>query len=382
MTTIIETDETDEPESVECSECGTAITESWLISNGDEVCEDCRLNYTECEHCDSTVAIDETTHVDDRTVCNDCLDRLYVSCADCGEYVKDYRATGTVHGEQVCPSCRESNYSYCDNCYEYYNDDYSYCPDCGDRDGTAGGLIHSYGYSPMPRFLGEGPLYMGFELELSTDWTDLRGCAELADDVAGSISYLKEDSSIDCGFEFVTHPMSHTYAVESFPWPLLEKLERAGADGYNNGLHVHVSRSAFKDCGHTYRWMKLLHRNKDDVQVIARRNSNEWAAWRDSDRQAVKDYAKGGSSYRRYSAINVQNEATFELRIFRGTTKINELRAALDLVAASVEYTRDLTAADIHRRDGWSWSAFIAWCAAQDGRFAALVDMATATVAA
>jgi hypothetical protein len=384
MTTVITSDEISESGGVECANCGEVTTESWVIGNGDEVCDECRGNYVTCERCSDLVSIDDTCSVNNGNdiVCDDCYGSHYSSCSQCSESYDCDNMTGTVTGETICNRCRSYYYSQCESCYDYYHDDNGHCPDCGDRDESAGGLIHSYGYQPDPEFHGTGPVFMGFELEFSTGWESLSQCAEIANDTAGHLAYLKEDSSIDCGFEFVTHPMSHAFAAESFPWEMLAELERAGADGYPNGLHVHVSRTAFKDCGHTYRWMKLLHRNKNDVQVIARRDSGEWAAWSNADRRNVKAYAKGERGYHRYSAINVQNSATFELRIFRGTTSATELRAALDLVDASVEYTRGLSAADIHHRDGWSWSAFIEWCAAQDGKYAALVEMARVPVAA
>jgi hypothetical protein len=86
---------------------------------------------------------------------------------------------------------------------------------------------------------------------------------------------------------------------------------------------------------------------------------------------AAKDHAKGNRYADRYAAINVTNYATFEVRVFASTLNRTELMAALDLVAASVEYTRSLSVSAIARRDGWSWSAFTAW-ASQRPEYAAL----------
>ena len=105
---------------------------------------------------------------------------------------------------------------------------------------------------------------------------------------------------------------------------------------------------------------RSFYRNQDEVTTLARRESNVWAAFHASDRQRVKDYAKGGMGSR-YRAINTQNTTTFELRIFASSLQPQEVQAALALAAASVEYTRDLTVRDIVRSDGWGWSSFVAW---------------------
>lgn len=52
---------------------------------------------------------------------------------------------------------------------------------------------------------------------------------------------------------------------------------------------------------------------------------------------------------------------TFELRVFASSLRPRQMLAALAFAAASVEYTRGLTAAEIARRRGWEWAAFTAW---------------------
>jgi hypothetical protein len=107
--------------------------------------------------------------------------------------------------------------------------------------------------------------------------------------------------------------------------------------------------------------MKFIHRNERHVTLIARRSSQEWAAFTDDDRAAVKEYAKGASGVSRYRAINTLNPETYELRVFASSLDPGEVRAALALTAASVEYTRELTIHHITRSAGWSWPAFIDW---------------------
>ena len=131
---------------------------------------------------------------------------------------------------------------------------------------------------------------------------------------------------------------------------------------------------------HVYRWLKLLYRNQEAVTVIARRQSDSWAPWSPDDRERGKDYAKGERSAGRYAAVNVTNWDTFELRIFASTLRKSELSAAMDLAAASIEYTRDLTVPEIIA-GAWEWDSFMAWVDERP-EYAALSGMADTSLQA
>ncbi|MBC6451356.1 amidoligase family protein [Actinokineospora sp. HBU206404] len=223
--------------------------------------------------------------------------------------------------------------------------------------------MFDYSYKPIPEFHGEGPLFLGAELEIAVPSGDLHECADLAMSCLDELGYLKEDGSIGYGFEIVTHPMAYDWAIEQFPWAMLTKLREYGCyASVETGLHVHVSRAAFSSPCHVFRWMKFFYRNADRVTVIARRASNQWSRFDDDAREHVKDYAKGVRGDR-YQAINTQNGDTFELRMFASSLEQQHVQAALALAAASVEYTRDLSVTDIARHGGWEWARFADWLA-------------------
>jgi len=333
-----------------------------------------------CDRCGNTADYpgtypDYITHQPDRSgaFCANCC----IACEECG-------VTATSHnsyphyieyrvgpGGDYCDEC----VTYCENCSEYYTGDE--CPDVSDhsyddddgsyRDGN--GLINSYSYKPYPEFHGVGPAFLGAEIEISAPGHGFNQAARIAADGLGSLGYLKEDSSISLGFEMVTHPMTYAYAMDNFPWPMLRELHDLGCRATEEtGIHVHVSRAGFASPCHVYRWMKFVYRNAREVQAIARRRSRDWAPFDASTRQQQKHYAKndrdpyGGSVYcPRYSAINSQNAETFEVRVFASSLNEHEIKAALALVAATVEYTAHLSAHDILRNDGWTWSAFMQW---------------------
>ncbi len=293
--------------------------------------------------------------------------------------------------------------------------DCDYCTDDDDDDddgywGTdydsPSELVMPWDWCPRARFLGEGNLFYGFELELDTN-QPVGIAAELVTDAMGGIVYLKEDGCIGHGFEIVTHPMSYEFIQTAFPWERFGRVLRDAdmMDHDNLGLHVHVSRSGFSSAAHTFRWLQLLHRNSDRVCDVARRNSVQWARWHESFRINSKWVAlewpqrslprcqfaafERSSLYGnytsvlddRYQAINPTNRNTFEVRVFASTTDIAEIRAALELVDASVEYTRQLTSHEILKRDGWAWDQFIDWTD-RTGRYENLNAMTRQLVAA
>lgn len=242
---------------------------------------------------------------------------------------------------------------------------------------------------PTPIFHGRGSTYLGWELELEFPYSTYvnegtrleMSAAHAAERIASNLAptgllYLKYDGSLNNGIEFVTHPMTYQWAVKNFPWELIDRLrDGTGANAPRGaGLHVHVGRTAFTDTTHAYRWLRIMWRMQTQIDAIARRRSDEWAAWRTEVRNQVKRIAKGepGERLDRYTAVNVNNRDTFEVRVFRSSTDPQQIQAALGLVDATVEYTRTLTIPEINQ-DGWQWEGFYRWVVAQGGLYGALI---------
>jgi hypothetical protein len=344
-----------------CMRCdqplGDALTEvhpySSAVWSAEFICSDCLPLFTQCYMCDRWDYNDEVIRPVDQTrrnYCRVCATRNLICCNDCGVWAR--------FSDQP---------DYCNDCAPaslwHYDEENDY-----DDDGD--GLIHSYSYTPYPlTFYGDGPAYLGMELEIST--YDSEEIARAIHSKLGDQVYCKYDGSVS-GIEMVTHPMSHEYLQKEIDWSFLDDLERRGCDAEDNGIHVHISRAAFDSPAHVYRWMRLIYRNRRAVQRIARRSGDQWASFSSHDRAQFKEFAKGDHNGERYSAINVQNNNTFEVRIFRGSLNRREVMAALDLVAASVEYTRNLTVPAI-MNGGWTWDGFMSW-AEDDERYTALVE--------
>ncbi|MFC8532062.1 hypothetical protein [Nocardia sp. NPDC057227] len=356
-----------------CDECAVRARDRALTVHDTSRCTECRIGWTQCGDCDR-YSRETTAIIGGSDVCESCAEN-YTRCDDCGDRAA---VTVTVEGDRgVCEPCEREDYHPCADCSTLIRDSYTYCDDCADTStGHAG--IHTWDYKPTPVFHGRGPLFLGLELELKLPRGVLSEAADTAIKHLGGLGYLKEDGSISpWGFELVTHPMSPEFAREEFPWGLLTRLRLLGAYTDDTvGIHVHLSRAGFSSPAHAYRWLKFVYRNEAPVTTLARRRHSQWAEFTPAARARAVTDAKGlrdpDHYIPRYQAVNVQPAETFELRIFASSVKPQQVKAALGFAAASVEYTRELSAAQIARRRGWEWAAFTAWVANRRPDYSAL----------
>ncbi|MGW4330453.1 hypothetical protein ACWEKR_31745 [Nocardia sp. NPDC004573] len=377
-----------------CEECSSPVLGEDLIAtvDGDRVCPGCADGLSRCDGCAGHARADTLARtVSDALLCRECLTG-WQRCGECDVYTRDIRSVvgtstevcaecasgydtcddcaGLAHdlycvdsGNRVCERCADEDYHECCDCFTLVPVDTTYCDNCADTYSPTHHAVHDSYYTPALRFHGDGPLYLGMELEIKTPDRSYRDAVDTAVAHIRDLAYLKEDGSISCGFELVTHPMSYEFALQRFPWQLLGRLRLLGCytdDGV--GIHVHLSRAGFTNPAHAYRWLKFVYRNERSVTTLARRRDSEWARFSSHQRSNAQEYAKGGTDgYGRYQAINVCPEDTFELRVFASSLHTQQVQAALAFAAASVEYTRGLSAADIARRRGWEWTAFTTW---------------------
>lgn len=358
-----------------CEHCHHVVHHRLNLTGTDTLaCNTCFSEFHECRSCHGRFSETRET-VDGYHLCL-LHSNGYLECHECDLYTSPYDGYRSQLGNTYCHNCRD-NHSSCDDCGTVLDDPFhsgDVCDSCERRAIHEMGsrYIRNYGYKPMPVFHGSDSTrvpYLGIELEVGIMDDGLGECAKIAHDMLGGLGYLKSDCSItdnyEDGFEIVTHPMTHEYARNSFPWSMLEDLKDNGADADCNGIHVHISRDGFADSDHIYRWLRLLMSNKEMCIKVARRDSEQWASFREFNSQDARYLANGGS-FDRYEAINCQNSATFELRMFRGSLDQTEVMAAFDLAHASVEYTRDHECYDVH--------SFTEWLT-DNGNYSALLDM-------
>lgn len=249
------------------------------------------------------------------------------------------------------------------------NDDDFFTVDPTDhrRDRTEA-VIHNYTFKPDPVFWGEGPLFLGAEIEVECNDGQNRAARAVRKFLGADerLGYCKYDGSLDDGIEIVTHPMSYAWAMESFPWDMFRELEEAGAHTRSTcGLHVHVSRNAFRSHFHAMSWMRFIYANEKMVTRFARRRNGHYASFDRFNGELAKA-AKGYTDSERYRAINAQNYSTLEVRVFASTTDAEVVKASLGFVDASVRYAGTLRSHDVLTHKAGTWGDFTNYAKQRD----------------
>lgn len=320
-------------------------------------CDRCLVSYASW----SSVAHGRITFVDfhkylGEHCCPSCVKDLqaeygedsFFYCDECNSYELEDNSR-TFEGNRYCSSCYSNNVYQCNECDVTYWDGHDH--DCEYED-IPSSLIHDYSYRPRPHFFGVAKYHFGFELEVESNGNSRKSGASYIVDKLSPRVYLKNDGSLDEGFEIVSHPHTLDELQTQFNWEALDGLRRQGFRSWNTstcGLHVHVSRTAFgeivrrtdivKSQAHELRFIKLIYDNQRQIERLAGRSSS-YAKF--NDKGSLANRVKHGSQDDRYEAVNSQNESTLEIRVFRGSLKPTRVLSAVELVHASVEYTRDL----------------------------------------
>ena len=320
-------------------------------------------------------------------VCTSCLDAHedLVMC-DCGVYELDDRMEYFDGLDvTVCRHCSQ-NITECGSCGSQIWDDGDH--ECED----SYRVIKSFDFRPVGGFTfhGEHPhdLHMGFELEVESMDNSVYDNASAVNNVLArdNRGFLKQDGSLSDGFEIVTQPHTLEEYMTNFPWYLVDDLRRNGFRSWDTdtcGFHIHVSRKAFgwqrrgefnrgKYEAHLVRFTKLIYDNQRQVRIIAGRNSRRWAAFDDKGR--LFDKVKTGyQANSRYSAVNVANTDTIEIRVFKGSLNVNRLKACLQFVASATEYTRDLHVSP--NDNNLRWTRYRGWLQKHDEQYPELINL-------
>lgn len=300
------------------------------------------------------------------------------TCDACSERF-DYAHEGqsTDCGDYRCDDC---GYCSCCSCSDSCG-----CGDCDDYRSERPSAVREWNWRPYQfRPKGDYPseVLMGVELEIHGSYQQIVDSVHEVDTDEYHL-YLKEDGSID-GAEIVTHPMTLRWAREYDPNSsgngfdeVLRGLRLRGCsvdDDY--GLHVHVSRAAFqpgpkqaRSAIHQLTWLLFNYRNAVQLEKLARRQNRQYASFRKGagvGELVEKAKAHGSYDSERYTAINCNNEKTYELRFFGATLNTEEFWAALEYADASVEYTRHIKSSDVLRDGALSWGRFADWVNAND----------------
>ena len=331
-----------------------------------------------CANCGRVIDISSATLVnhnfeDEKYLCDTCLADC-IFCSHCGHHYTSQHEWASDNIFSVCNHCA-SNYEICSSCSEvhhrnniHYHNDEPYCENCYNdmMEEEINSYIEEYGYKPSPTFLGESDdnLFLGVQLEVhhGKTYQASKRISDNTDDV-----YLKHDGSLETGFEIVSHPATLQYHKSKLGWEhimnICTEAYMRSHDTSTCGLHCHVSRLFFGATDneqdlHIAKLILLINKFWEQYIVpFSRRHIatlERWAAKPsinilDTDTEEdIIDKVKDTKYRGRYQGINLENYATIEFRIFRGTLNINTFIATLQFVDCICRFAKAMKLSDIY----------------------------------
>lgn len=302
--------------------------------------------------------------IDDVVTCMDCSEHYWTDNGDI------YYRTIMGRGEgYYCDYCTEG-YMYCEGCDRYGDSDefnendygeYN-CESCQPQVDER--LIREWNYRPEMIFSPSipvdplKPLYIGMEIEIQ--WDDYHSEANewltRMNDEYGEILYFKSDSSVEYGFELVTHPLSPQFALENFPFHELQNAIDEGAEErhHSTGMHIHIDRGALTTA-QMWKFLKVHKAQRELCGIVGGRGTTtDYANWDNNFTPVTENMfsiaRKKGEAYggaARYVPVNLQNEDTIELRYMEGTINPGEIKKNIQWVQALYEFTDFISVEDV-----------------------------------
>jgi hypothetical protein len=188
---------------------------------------------------------------------------------------------------------------------------------------------------------------------------------------------IKHDGSLADGLELATQPMTLAH-FRTLDLHMLEQLRANGARAWDTstcGIHIHLERGTFATRAHVWRFAKFIFGNRHQLRPIVGRDSSSYVQWGADSFQVISNVLKGVrfASTGHYSAVNLDNNATIEVRVFKSTLRAATLTRYVEFLFALVEYTRDLTILDV-TLGALDLHAFTSWLSVRSGDYPTLVQ--------
>ena len=309
-------------------------------------------------------------------------------CEDCGDYDdRDY--TTWVRGPSgeetlACDLCRDDSYVYSDARDQYEHPDYynrrerearqEEEGDCDPEHPHIGDYHHSkdiLGRIPSQFDDRKEKIYLGLELEVEhcdeRGWDILDPKAEQVLDALGTIrrdgrtytyAVCEEDGSLDDekGFEIVTGWTGLDVHREQLKFFQNRWRDMMSHDSENCGLHVHVSKGNMT-LFHAAKMVIFINdpangsltyalaRRHDDYGKTVHSKAKEFDWLRRAKEEAGTDRGRAVidnlNESDRYEALNFQNDATIEFRLFKGSLKYETIIACLEFAYMTWLFCRD-----------------------------------------
>ena len=333
-------------------------------------------HFVRCDDCGSVVPADSALEYNGEYFCEDCT----TTCFSCGEIIPNRYARDVYDSSALyCEYCWEEETYVCNDCHEHFryadsvsegNDGEYYCENCiDDHNGSCLDEYHTMKNDCCYVFHGDESRsdapYMGVEIEVdSEEYVNLSPILDWLWDKWGDFLHQEHDGSLNYGFENITMPASLNYHLsvmdkysDTFDYLLSEGLR--GHDVGTAGIHVHIDRKYFGSHQDTAiaKLLFIFEKYREELRKFARRTPyqiDRWARSRKTDadtspwiKKTVKE-AKAYPNYQdRYYSVNLCNEDTIEIRIFRSTLNIETFEAILRFVDRLAYVAKNIRAVDV-----------------------------------
>lgn len=307
-------------------------------------CPTCLNKYSFCETCGTYV---QDKHIKQNPItgepiCKKCLDTLQM-CDCCSKFVDDVMYDDRV-GMYLCESC-SNLVKTCQSCGKYYIlfDRYSLCDDCKSRRRYIDINVNYYSWVPTlhyNRLPGETTkLYYGFENEmqnLDEDVDTAEAFGHIPVYFKQTELYVKSDSSIDNGYEVVSHPFTFK-AFQRRDWSKLF----TGDIGYDEscGMHVHMSRNAFSRL-QLFKVVRFIYDYPDFIEFIGGRSFNQYCEPIDKHDVVNKGKNVKKKTGNKYHLVNTSKKNTIEFRFFANVEEECDLRKNIEFLDALYHFTK------------------------------------------
>jgi len=295
------------------------------------------------------------------------------TCSFCSRPTPNNDIQYDEHENEACPDCAGDMW-VCQSCGLFTNYG-EYCEDCDNSENDEEpdySNVYFADYKPCPRFYPEQTdppeLYLGVELE-TDKYPDSSAKVSACKQLDHVQIYLKADGSLINGVEIVSHPATLHYHLNTLPWADIIKIVKDNGGQSHNartcGIHVHFNKDFFDPNPHlnTLKLINLSRKFWKELVIFSRREQEELNSWAHpyshaddfTLRKNLPDKIRRARDYGKYSAFNISNHDTIEIRIFRGTLLLDSFFACLEMVDALVRFAKKQPIASIERI---TWKGF------------------------
>jgi len=304
------------------------------------LCPRCETEYYDecllCYECGGVYFRDDMVYdVCGLHLCEGCYEDYYITCRECGKFAH----------------LNEAVDGYCERCYndirevdiEEQRENIEYWDDFGTFE-----FFQHYKGRPAAK-------YYGIELECGVFRDDIDNVCEFNNilaEIPYDYFYTQPDMSIydNCdvsfGVEIVSQPATFEWLkANQDKWQQIFDLADYGLRSYDTdscGMHIHISRKAFRTKIHLYRFMRAVYLWPKFTELISERTSGQLRYWAklDSDSAEIRAKVYDGETHSRYTAVNTRNVETIEIRIFRGTLLPESFWKNVEYVEALYQFTK------------------------------------------